>query len=126
MKLVDVPDSKSGVVHPTCRFDSGHRHFLNSLRGVFLLAGVEPRFLPLTKRYSIVLFGRVAIAFFKLPQGSFFIGRSRMWFYLILYCQKCFYLVIFEYAGKLSSVLKIFGIKAGKIFRESKTFYILS
>ena len=25
MKLVDVPDSKSGVVHPTCRFDSGHR-----------------------------------------------------------------------------------------------------
>ena len=25
MKLVDVPDSKSGVVHPTCRFDSGLR-----------------------------------------------------------------------------------------------------
>ncbi len=28
MKLVDVPDSKSGVVHPTCGFESHHRHFL--------------------------------------------------------------------------------------------------
>lgn len=49
MKLVDVPDSKSGVVHPTCRFDSGLRHFLNTHLGCFLVCkqqtaptGVEP------------------------------------------------------------------------------------
>lgn len=35
MKLVDVPDSKSGVVHPTCRFDSGLRQFLTPEKGVF-------------------------------------------------------------------------------------------
>ena len=28
MEVVDVPDSKSGEVRPSCRFDSGHRHFL--------------------------------------------------------------------------------------------------
>ena len=39
MKLVDVPDSKSGVVHPTCRFDSGHRHIFYIS---FLFSGVEP------------------------------------------------------------------------------------
>ena len=27
MKLVDVSDSKSDEVHPSCRFDSGHRQF---------------------------------------------------------------------------------------------------
>ena len=37
MKLVDVPDSKSGVVHPTCRFDSGHRHFIINYRQFFIL-----------------------------------------------------------------------------------------
>ena len=40
MKLVDVPDSKSGVVHPTCRFDSGHRHFF--FNPLFTLFGVSP------------------------------------------------------------------------------------
>ena len=40
MKLVDVPDSKSGVVHPTCRFDSGHRQVKNNFSpamGLFCL-----------------------------------------------------------------------------------------
>ena len=27
-KLVDAPDSKSGVAHPTYRFESGLRHLL--------------------------------------------------------------------------------------------------
>ena len=61
MKLVDVPDSKSGVVHPTCRFDSGHRHFL-LLFYLFLESNL--RFLPLAKQYFIVLLGRVAIGIF--------------------------------------------------------------
>ena len=61
MKLVDVPDSKSGVVHPTCRFDSGHRHFL-LLFYLFLESNL--RFLPLAKQYLIVLLGRVAIGIF--------------------------------------------------------------
>ena len=61
MKLVDVPDSKSGVVHPTCRFDSGHRHFLL----LFLdLSESNLRFLPLEKRYLIVFLGTVAIGIF--------------------------------------------------------------
>ena len=63
MKLVDVPDSKSGVVHPTCRFDSGHRHFL-LLFYLFLESNL--RFLPLAKQYLIVLLGRVAIGIFIL------------------------------------------------------------
>ena len=49
MKLVDVPDSKSGVVHPTCRFDSGHRHFLLLF---YLFFGVEPP--VLTSRKTIL------------------------------------------------------------------------
>lgn len=30
-KSVDAPDSKSGVAHPTCRFESGLRHILQAL-----------------------------------------------------------------------------------------------
>ena len=63
MKLVDVPDSKSGVVHPTCRFDSGHRHFLLLF---YLFWESNLRFLPLAKQYLIVLLGRVASGIFLL------------------------------------------------------------
>ena len=52
MKLVDVPDSKSGVVHPTCRFDSGHRHFLLHK---CILCGVEPS-APRIKRIRLAPF----------------------------------------------------------------------
>ncbi len=48
-KLVDAPDSKSGVAHPTCRFDSGHRHIFY----VFvLIKGVEP---PVLTSHKMIL-----------------------------------------------------------------------
>lgn len=71
MKLVDVPDSKSGVVHPTCRFDSGLRHIKLPF-GSFFGSGVE---LPVLTSHKTILnrFARQSgLRHIKLPSGSFF------------------------------------------------------
>ena len=68
-KLVDASDSKSDVVHPTCRFESGHRQLIitRPLNGSFLLpyAGATSR-VALSENSFGLFFGRVAI-------GKFFI-----------------------------------------------------
>ena len=79
MKLVDVPDSKSGVVHPTCRFDSGLRHIKLPF-GSFLVAESNLRFSPLTKRYLIVLLGRVAFGILNSHLGVFLVAESNLRF----------------------------------------------
>ncbi len=76
MKLVDVPDSKSGVVHPTCRFDSGHRHFLLFF---FVFSGVEPPVLTSRKQYSIVCSAEWPSANKKSHiSGSFYLVNARV------------------------------------------------
>ena len=53
MKLVDVPDSKSGVVHPTCRFDSGHRQIkrdTNVSLFIWLMQELHPKAAALSVR----------------------------------------------------------------------------
>ena len=80
MKLVDVPDSKSGVVHPTCRFDSGLRQIIELPQGSFFntRSRTGSRFYLSQKQYSIVFVRQSGLRqIIELPQGSFFNTRSR-------------------------------------------------